>query len=148
MGRKGDAASGAPALLLSDHSSQVWQIDKLALKGQRLGWHLVFHSNIPIPILNPGCKINMGAYCSVQIRITWSRPPKRRRVKRWPTNGKEPGGQGNFRNGDSLSSTNLYTSHKMRSSSAHRSTNFQLHKLLTVSKIILARLLLKVWQLD
>lgn len=30
-GKKGDAASGAPALLLSDHSSQVWQIDKLAL---------------------------------------------------------------------------------------------------------------------
>ena len=100
--------------------------------------------DLPIPIPNPGCKINMDGYCFVQVRTFSRKPPERRRVRRWPINGRPPGGQGIFCNGDSLSSTNLYSIHKMGSTNIHRRIYFQLQKLINVSKIILSKMYLEI----
>ena len=79
----------------------------------------------------------MGAYCSVQDRSTLTKSPEGRIVKRCPTKGKAPGGLGIFCNGDNLSSTNLYTSHKVGNKNIDKSSNLQLQiKALNVSKII------------
>ena len=85
--------------------------------------------------------MNMGAYCSVQDRSTSKTPPYRRTVKRWPTKGKAPGGQGIFINGECLSSTNLYTSHKMGSKNIDKSRISQLKNPFRVCKIIIPELI-------